>query len=546
MEKGEARKQTEAWEAAKARAEKDPDHGRTLAQELLKSKRALTDDDVADLIHDRVVQKNVHKAAMDDVAKAIDSGDGVKEIQARLKMKDAEERLELNAKAAGRARSETGRGLSALRMLANDDDMSLAANLTRAKVAAGHDLTESQRATIERLTAERDAAIKERDAAQTATESAPKLRIARTPAGKKALDDQLVDLQKRLAEIAKKPTSQPEALYSKDEVIAKIGPEAASVVNAMAKNRVMAGVDDPNELVSQVHDAVKDALPISERDVSDLISGYGHLIQPNKNEIQTRLNAIKSQLRESARKQDAAAGKKPIAHDAVRQNALEKEAAKLQKALDTGNFSKEKRQPPVYNEETLAKQAKVDKLRDQINREVKRLERQSRGGVEKVTDFIVNAHRGMLLTSPIVVPKLLLAAVYRTVFTPAEQAIGSGLRLLPGLSKIAAKAPREGAGFSLNTEARAMANAWGPKAFREAWETARTGMTDRSALYKDTYHDPTFVSYIGNIHSALKTPAKRAEFMRSLIIRSNFERSRVIAEGMSPAEADAHMADPET
>ena len=75
----------------------------------------------------------------------MDSGDDIGEIQARVKAKDIEDRLETNAKAVAGARSETGRGLSALRMLANDDDFSLATNLTRAKVAAGKELTPDQR-----------------------------------------------------------------------------------------------------------------------------------------------------------------------------------------------------------------------------------------------------------------------------------------------------------------------------------------------------------------------------------------------------------------
>ena len=257
-------------------------------------------------------------------------------------------------------------------------------------------------------------------------------------------------------------------MYSKDEVVGRIGPEAASVVNAIAKNRVMAGVEKPEDLVSQVHDAVKDALPVSEKDVSDLISGYGHIVQPNKSEIQTRLSAIKSQLRQSSRQADAAQGKAPPAQDAVAQKRLQKEADNLQKMLDTGNFSKEKRLPPVYNEETLSKQANVDKLRQQVNNSIKRIARQQRSNPEKVADFIVDAHRAMLLTSPLVVPKLVLAAAYRTAFTPVEQAVGSALRHIPGISQIAAKAPREGAGFSLGTEARALANGWGRAAMKEA------------------------------------------------------------------------------
>jgi hypothetical protein len=135
---------------------------------------------------------------------------------------------------------------------------------------------------------------------------------------------------------------------------------------------------------------------------------------------------------------------------------------------------------------------------------------------QKFWDRFVGVERAMKLSSDVVLAKLTAAAGVRELgLTPAEQAVGSVTRqIIPG---IAAKAPRYGGGFSLDSEINAKQQMF-TQGMKDAWQNLKMKQTDLDELYKTgkIKAPDEFYDYMGYLHGALKAPIKRAEFARSL------------------------------
>lgn len=138
-----------------------------------------------------------------------------------------------------------------------------------------------------------------------------------------------------------------------------------------------------------------------------------------------------------------------------------------------------------------------------------------RSAPQRVQDALVKWRRAFLLSSPVTLAKLTSAAVERVAFTPIEEAAGAVLGHLPGVSKVAARAPREG-GINVRAEARALREGLS-KGMTDAWMTLATGHSELDNLFgKQDLMPREVIDMIGSMHGALKAPVKRAEFERSL------------------------------
>jgi hypothetical protein len=107
------------------------------------------------------------------------------------------------------------------------------------------------------------------------------------------------------------------------------------------------------------------------------------------------------------------------------------------------------------------------------------------------------------------------------VYTPLEEAAGSVIKHIPGISKIAAKAPRHGAGLGLQAEVNAVRGFF-TKGMKDALETVKQGQSNLDLVYgrQEEFLNREWVDYIGSLHGALKAPTMRAEFERSLQLRT--------------------------
>lgn len=180
----------------------------------------------------------------------------------------------------------------------------------------------------------------------------------------------------------------------------------------------------------------------------------------------------------------------------------------------------EKKTPPPPDREKMKLQANVNKIKNQIELEKQIIKRKQRTGLKKATDYFQKWRRFALLSGAKVLGKIGLAGTVRaTVTTPIESAIGTILGKLPGISKIAKGAPREG-GFNPKAEAKAFAQFVDKATYQDIRETLKTGRGELEELHdKKLYPSDGWLDFFGQLHAAIKVLPKRAEYFRSLEIR---------------------------
>jgi hypothetical protein len=154
--------------------------------------------------------------------------------------------------------------------------------------------------------------------------------------------------------------------------------------------------------------------------------------------------------------------------------------------------------------------AKQPDLFDEMGRVKPKSEKQS---------LLLKARRAVILSGIPTLAKLTAAAGWRIVGTPVEEIAGGGLSAIA--PKLSSKAPREGQ-TSMRAEMAALKSAFSRDTLKEVWGKLRTGESSRDKLYghRDEATDETtgtaWLDFFGRVHGALKVPAERAEFYRSL------------------------------
>lgn len=141
----------QVWDQAMAKIDQDPGYPDRLIGELKDKPRAVTDLEDATLLHRQVDLQNEYGKATRDLAQAYDDGrmDDVGDINARVAaLSDSLfELYEINKKVG----TETGRGLSARRMMANEDFTLASLELQKRAAKGGEKLTDTERAELEKV-----------------------------------------------------------------------------------------------------------------------------------------------------------------------------------------------------------------------------------------------------------------------------------------------------------------------------------------------------------------------------------------------------------
>ena len=137
---------------------------------------------------------------------------------------------------------------------------------------------------------------------------------------------------------------------------------------------------------------------------------------------------------------------------------------------------------------------------------------------QKFEDWLVKLRRAFVISSPKTMIKIIAASAERMVFSPMEQAAGAIWARIPGISKIAAMAPREGRGFNRETEVKAMYDGFS-KGLQDSLQTLKTGHSELDVLYGSTDMPRSWLDFVGELHAAGKAPAVRAEYTRSFLER---------------------------
>lgn len=538
----------DAYDAAKARIEQDPDAGRRLADEVAAKPRPLAPEESATLIHDRMRLQNLYRSTLDEIEAASKGGDELAAEAGRVRLAEVEERLGRNDEAARKSGYEQGLGLAARRMMLKED-YSVARLVQRARVAGRGEVPEEVRGRLVALSRDLDAATSkigemEERIAQMAAEREVKnirrqvgheIRRTRRAATRQALDEEFTALSREFGSKAQTPR-------------AGLDPDLAVLIGKMAKNRVHAGIVGLEELVDHIYISVAPHVEgLTRRDVRDAISGYGQQGKAGltRSEAEAQLTELKKQARLVSQLEDAEAGKLPAkasrkgkaasppvaelrrrVREAVRAQGLdegarleavrarlEKRIADLEGQLASGQFAKPVRRAPVaLDPQAMALRSRVEELKRKADQEVRKLELAQRSRPRKTMDFLVKWRRAVLLSGTSTLFKLSAAAATRTfLVTPVEELIGAGIsKVLPG---VAAKAPIEGGG-SASAIAKSFSRAMTRAVYEDSWKVLKEGKSSLDLLYGKKGVEPgSWLDFFGHLHGAMKNVPKQAAFV---------------------------------
>jgi len=379
------------------------------------------------------------------------------------------------------------------------------------------------------------------------------VRSNKRSAAKESLKAERDDLYAKLKEIQREQMSKLS--------VNPLPLEMVPVISKLAKNLIKDGIVSLDGVVDEIHSNVKDVFEdITKRDIRDALSGYGKFKLPTKDEVAAQLREIKSQAKLVSALEDAESGKMPLktgfsrskasetvielrkkVQEVIKQNGItsenladekvwkspEEKALKalktrlknrekeLQGMLDSGNFEKKPRNVTVLDSEANKLKADVERIKNKVDIEIKKERLKNRTKVEKATDFITTWRRNLLLTGVKVIGKLTAAAGQRTLISPIEEIVGGLLSKIPILSKVAEKAPREG-GFNAKAEVKAISQWWKKATYEDMREIIKSGKGALDLLHgKKTDLPPSVFDFFGQMHQALKQPAKRNEYFRS-------------------------------
>lgn len=412
------------------------------------------------------------------------------------------------------------------------------------------------------------------------------------PYAKQVFDLANQELDKQLADVGPGARKVVKAKLTADEERAAITERIKSIVNddkkgdlttqlqKLARNLYQSGIKDREAMVDALHDAVGGDDTMSRRDVADAFAGYGDFKQLSKDQITVALRGMKGELQQIAKLEDMAAGKPPlksglerrVPSDAERdlikkvndakfkfQIPVENPSTQLKSALDTlkttlanrikdyeqrlkeRDFAARPRRELQLDNTAIKLKADYERVKKAWDEEKRKDELARRQTWQKAADKFVRWERAFKLSSPTVFGKLSAAALTRFGTTAAEEGVGGVLSKIPGISKVAEKAPREG-----GVNAPAMAKAF-TKAFttglRDAAQTAKKGAADIDVTYGGKLIDKDWANVFGQLHGMLKAPVKRAEFELSLqkraehAIRNGVDVTNPMVQSRLAAEA---------
>ncbi len=203
--------------------------------------------------------------------------------------------------------------------------------------------------------------------------------------------------------------------------------------------------------------------------------------------------------------------------------------AELESKMARGDFSPKTRTPTVLDAEAQAAKAKLEDVKKRFDDMKLHAEFKNRTPWEKVMDWGPKYKRFGVLSSPMVIPKLISAGLQRLISLPLEELAGEALGRIPGISEISKGAPLEGGGVHWAAE-RAGWKAAFTNGLSDAWQIVKSGHSDLDAIYgkpRDSYTGESelaskLLAFPGRLHGLIKAPIKRAAFERAVVRLGDF------------------------
>src|ERR1700761_107964 len=315
------------------------------------------------------------------------------------------------------------------------------------------------------------------------------------------------------------------------------------IIRAMAHAKVEEGYTDANAIVDEIHAAIQDHTPLWKNEIADIITGIG---QPKrsgtKTELQQRLQKMRQDLKDAYHPK--APPKSPEERrNTQRQNYLKKQIADLEAQIRSGNFDKPKVAPIADDKVTQKLRLDLAAAKREADKAMAKIQRANRTPLQKTVDTMAELYRASILSGYTVFEHLTGASIGRFLTAPLEELAGGLLHHVPGVRGISEKAPTEGGGLNLQALSQGYKNIVSKETGRAMWDKVARGYSDRQALYdKHADYDSAFLSIIGHLHDAIKTPVEQFAFYKSLTNINAQQRRQLEKAGKTPTQIDDELS----
>lgn len=379
-----------------------------------------------------------------------------------------------------------------------------------------------ENADLKSLREQRDALRDTLD--QMRKDATPKQGTNKEKTGQEAVAKSIAELERRIAE---GDTSAPGRTQ---------GPDTEAMASLKARRDALRETyDDMKSDATPKQGADKQATQVKalEKSIAELdrrikdrdLSPKGKTEGPDAEQVSS-LKAKRDALRETYDDLKEQANPKKTADEqnlSRYKKMLEKKISTMQGQLASGDFTKPTPRQTVLDQQAEDLKAQAEKIKSQVDDAINKQKLEARSPVEKGAALFQKWRRAVLLSSVNTLGKLTTAAMLRFGTTPIEELVGGVLSHVPGISDIAAKAPREGGGLNLSAEAKAFGQFFEKATASDIKEALKTGKTSLDYLYgKKSTLPPEALDFFGHLHGALKVLPKRAEFFRSLEKRADW------------------------
>jgi len=452
----------EVFEKGKQLVDEGKIDPRQMAIDLAKKPRALSPEESVALLYDRMKIQKEYKKLSEDIESEPDSI--VKDLM-RSNLNQLEKAALINDEAAKKTGYEQGLGLAVRKMIIKED-YSLLNQKARYKAANnGEELSpEIESKLKENVTKLEEAQKKLEEYEQTIKNSQAKKVIYTEAKKAKKTNKTTEDFKKEREDIFKNIKDKWDSASKTNIVTAVPVPYAAQLaaispeVLKLVRSYAEQGITKLDDIVNDLHENISKQIPnITKRDVKDILAG---------------------------------------------------------------EYTKKKEAPPV-DREKMKLQSNVNRNKNQSELDKQEILRDKRSLLRKGIDYFQEWRRFGLLSGAPVIGKIGLGAAIRTGITnPGEALIGKGLSQLPIISRIAAKAGREGT-FNTKAEAKAFAQFVDKASYEDVRQVFKTGRGELENLHdKKLYPSNGWLDFFGNLHAAIKVLPKRAEYFRALEYRT--------------------------
>lgn len=219
---------------------------------------------------------------------------------------------------------------------------------------------------------------------------------------------------------------------------------------------------------------------------------------------------------------ELAAQRRPSYGKSKEQLALERwktnianRTAELLRRTAAGDFSKPTRAQLRPDAEALLAQTAHKQARVAYDRALEAHRLGQRTRTAKLLDGLVALRRAGVLSSPATLGKLAASAAHIIATKPLEEGIGGVIGKFPGFRRLADAAPVQGR-FSLAAEKAALAGFGKWKSDIKSY--IQHGQMDIDALHgKEKIAPRTKLDALGELHGAIKSPARRNAFERATV-----------------------------